>query len=219
MLEALPAVAIAVLFFGGVIGGVLYRELASRPSNIARKRLRQHTPCAIRAEEGALVRVSGAVTQSAVEDAPLSGRACVAWQLEIRYIMTSGRGRGGIRRRHFVRRNRPFTLRDATGVARVDVGEPELAAKPATTRDFPNYGSIPPALQELVRQDPLFDVGEFSAFRLVESTVEHGQEIEVLGTGSWQHDPSTPEGYRTNEGQLLLRPPLGKPLLLVSATY
>ena len=171
--------------------------------------------------EGASVRVTGTVVAASDElkEAPLSGRPCVLYDVEVDQRRNQGRNSAWvpvIREKDFVA---SFWLEDDSGRALVQFDWPEVVL----TRDANFRSGIlkepKPRLREYLSshgesaQGIVFN----KDLRYREGALEPGEQVTVLGVAHLEPDPdpaATADGYRGRAMRLVLRSPEDGEMLL-----
>jgi hypothetical protein len=211
------ALALLVLFSASAARVGYYRLFA--PAVRARRTLARRRRTRIREATGAGLRVTGrARVRAKALEAPISGRACVAFQLEVQE-----HSRNGWRTVFELREAAPFIVADETDEALVDTAEPFVLALVASESGGTGWtGGLDPerqrALQDLLGTRALHWQGGSKNLRYQESIVAAGGLVSIGGFGVRE---ASPEGARANLRQpgewLVLRGRAGEPLLISNA--
>lgn len=148
------------------------------------------------AKDGAIVRIRGVVRPGGGEllSAPLSGRACVAWTLDVRQQHGHGDMANYVRVLD-ERILRPFFVDDEHDTAFVT---PKEEARLALSEDKMFDSRVNKGIPRLEAHLFGHKIDTASANYIVwEGILSVGEPITVVGRGRWQSDPSRPgEGYR-----------------------
>lgn len=192
------------------------------PEQKAKRALREARTVPIeRASEGRVVKVCGRLRYAGEPlRAPLSGRPCAAWRVEVDEYRRSGKS-GHWSNIITEMDGGPLEVEDDTGRARVDA----LGAQLVILRDAHftsgTFNDAGPALEAYLARhghDSTGFLGLNRGLRYKEGVLEEGEEVAVLGLARWEHDPSVDargaRGYRelprrlvvdaTAEGKLLV---------------
>jgi len=166
------------------------------------------------------VRTSGDLLQ-----APLTGRACVAYQVFIQAGLQHGNTTSLVRIMD-VRIACPFRVEDETGAAYVEASDPFLlesfAAESRGTRFLQPHPGIHPELALFLASAGVRAktwLGYWKTFRWTEAIVEDGSFVELSGMATREADPTgeSPD-LRSPPERLVLRGNGNEPLLISTAT-
>lgn len=213
-LPVIPFVVVAVA--GGVASLLLRRRgpsvehvnfLRSMQAGMLLDRLRSGATTSIAAAaSGEIVRVEGVSEPSAEPlGAPLSGRACVAWELSLWEPL------GGMAWRctdHW-RSATPFVVRDATGQASVDVERVRSYAIVDREEPFHRWVDAPDVIRRRMARAGV-EIGPSGPLRLKESVLAGGEPVVVVGLARRS------EGHYRDAAEAMIRlvaPPGGELLL------
>jgi len=217
-----PFIAIGVMTLIILAG---HYRLPSRAKRIQRK-LAAQPRTRINQAEGA-VRVSGRVRRiGELLQAPLSGRACVAYELIVESDATSA-GSDGFRHRWVDRRQAcPFLVVDESGEARIDPSGPFLLAlvtdRTGTTGWLDPYPGKHRELGAYLKSQgfrPTNWIGRWAgALYYAEGVLEEGEMVSVSGGSARELDPMGERtGPRSPPMRLVLRGTDAQPLLISDA--
>jgi hypothetical protein len=178
---------------------------------------RRRTP--IRDAAGPGLRVTGRVRlRGKALEAPVSGRACVAFQLAVQ-----AHSRNGWRTVLELREAGPFVVADESGQALVDTAEPFVLALVASEAGSTGWtGRLNPerrqALQALLGARALHWQGGAKNLRYQESILDAGRLVSIGGQGVREASPEGPRANLREPGEwLVLRGRAGEPLLISNA--
>jgi hypothetical protein len=217
-----PFIAIGVFTLMTFVGHYL---LPSRAKRIQRK-LAAQPRTRIKQAEGA-VRVSGRVRRiGELLHAPLSGRACVAYELIVESTGSSV-GSDGFRHRWVDRRQAcPFVVADESGEARIDPSGPFLLAlvidRTGTTGwldPYPGKHRELGAYLQSLGFRPTNWMGRWAgSLYYAEGVLEEGEMVSVSGDSAREIDPMGERtGPRSPPERLVLRGTEAQPLLISDA--
>jgi hypothetical protein len=206
-----PVIALVVL--AAAIAAVTFREWFPTHANVLNRELAMAPRSAIRRIRGGVVAVSGhARTASARLVAPLSGRACLAYQITICERMAYGWdvvGRFG--------QAEAFWVEDQSGRALVDPGEhfALTLVKFVTTLSDGDESTRAEAVRKLAAERGVA-ISRAHELRFEEGILEEGELVAVAGHASKEaHPRGEAEGPRRLPICLVLRGNgFGKPLLV-----
>jgi hypothetical protein len=161
--------------------------------------------------------------ESEILQAPLSGRACVIYEIVVAISVNTGSGQIW---RYLLDRHEgcSFLVADDSGTARIDTSGPyELALAPdliGTTSG--SYPGTHRALSELLESNgikPTNWLGRWRAIRYAEGVLEPGALVSVGGVGTWEGDPmGERDSPRSMPRRLVLRGTESQPLLIGEGT-
>ncbi|MGE0548122.1 MAG: hypothetical protein AB7O24_31995 [Kofleriaceae bacterium] len=161
------------------------------------RRLRAAAPSTLsELREGAHCRVSGTVSaiDNATFEAPMSGRTCVAYALDVLEVTVS-------HTRSFLvidRRGAPFVIADGDYRAVIDPAHAMLLTEPAYERRASSFKLRDAERALLARHVPDHDLHSAISIRIRERVIGVGDHITVAGTGTREADPQAiaERGYR-----------------------
>lgn len=170
------------------------------------------------AEEGQGVKVVGEVEPSARKlKAPLSGRHCVAWQIELvihAEIVTFSPNPSVAPKT--VEASEEFFLLDNSGDALVQKAEVMLSVVRDHTVSIEDVDFDLPEVAELLEKNGYDHENIKPWYELREGVIEEGEEVAVWGVSAWRPDPEGGATYRGAELRLELTPPPDGGKLLIS---
>lgn len=152
------------------------------------------------AKEGAVAHIRGAVRAGGGELllAPLSGRLCVAWTLNVRE--DRGNNFGTV---HDERTLRPFFVDEEHDTAFVSPVATRLSLIEDTMFDS-LVGKPPPGLVAHLKERD-FEMRPHARYIVREAILSEGEPIAVVGRGRWESDPKrSGEGYRSIGRRLVI---------------
>jgi len=209
--------------FVAVIGLILSKMYMS-PRQVAKRALGavQLVPIA-RASEGSLVKVTGRL--SIVGEplrAPLSGRECAAWHVEVDQHESSGDGGGSWKNIIWETSAGTFLFQDSTGRAIVNALGARLVLVLDAHFKSGTFNDARPQLEAYLTShghESTGFLGFNKAIRYREGALEAGEEVTVLGQAHWEPDPdphAPSQGYRQRAMRLVLDIPSGEAEMIVS---
>lgn len=185
----------------------------------AKRTLARRRCTRIRDAAGSGLRVTGRVRiRGAALEAPISGRACAAFQLTVQE-----HSRNGWRTILELREAGPFVVSDQTGEALVDTAEPFVLALVASEAGTTAWtGRLNPerrqALHDLLGARALHWQGGAKNLRYQESILDAGRLVSIGGFGVREASPEGPRANLREPGEwLVLRGRAGEPLLISDA--
>ncbi len=149
-------------------------------SALRMRRLIRNTPTArIRSLAMGLVEINGAVLERSLVKAPLSGRECAYWEVDISILM----GRRGHRIVHRRNSGNPFYVDDGTGVVMVYPAG-SVCKTQAGSEETCHGLFMPDVYARYMAEQGLWQrhLWRIGAVRFRERTLEEGQRVYVLGT-------------------------------------
>lgn len=151
-------------------------------------------------KEGAVVHIRGAVRAGGGELllAPLSGRRCLAWTLNV--SEDRGKNFGTV---HDERTLRPFFVDDDDDTAFVTPASSRLSLIEDTK--FDSLLGKPPTGLVAHLKDRDFEMLAHARYVVREGILSEGEPIAVVGRGRWESDPMrSGEGYRSIGRRLVI---------------
>lgn len=215
---------IGVFTILGVTSAVTY--LFSPAARLRRTLARAPRYSIAEAVDGEIVKVAGRLEYAGdALEAPLSGRACVLFELVIEEYRSSGKSGRWVQ---IIREvgGRDFLLRDDTGKALVRVGDDDdrgrgLLIHKDVNRRSGTCNDATPDLEALLARHGHSSQGWFfnKAIRYNEGVLEEGEQVVVAGLGRWEPDPDPDPGalmggYRDAPRRLVLGRSEAVPLLV-----
>lgn len=208
-----------VLLVLAVIGVIAVVSYLNSDKYKVRKALETTPRTAIRElREGATAKVLGKVVPLGAEllTAPLSGRACVCWEVIVEE-QTGGKNKYWRERIHELRQ-RDFLLDDGTGVAHVIARDMKIVATSDSKQSSGFLRDASPALEAFLAAHDMSSQGLLfnKTLRYREGVFEPGEQVAVLGAVTLEDDPSRgPDGsgYRDVPKRPCLSAPAGGELL------
>lgn len=162
------------------------------------------------APEGGVVKVCGTLRYAGEPIvAPLSGRSCAAFLVEVEEHQRSGkqsRWRTIITERNAV----DFLVEGADGHALVRASGAQLVLVRDARFTSGVFNDATPELERYLARHGHHSTGLFGfnkAIRYKEGVLEEGEEVAVLGLARWEHDPDVAAaggGYRERPRRLVL---------------
>lgn len=152
--------------------------------------------------------------------APLSGRRCGAWRVEVDEYQS--RGKGGSWHNVITETEAgDIELDDGTGTARVSALGAQLVVVKDAHYSSGTFNDPTPVLERYLAkhgQEATGMLGFNKGFRYREGALEEGEEVAVLGVARWQHHPRAEargaRGYRELPRRLVLEPPAAAALIV-----
>jgi len=211
------AIAVAVILF--TVGHFLLPSRAKRRARRIERALAAQPRSWIGEARGP-VRVTGRIQRDGeLLEAPLSGRACVLYEVVVDAVVNQG-GTGQWRRYLDLRGARPFLLADESGTARIDTSGPyDLALvhdrAGMTSGEYPGEHRALSVLLESLDLKPTNWLGRWRPIHYAEAVLEQGALVSVGGNSVRELDQSGDSaGPRSPPERVVLRGTEAQPLLI-----
>ncbi len=144
------------------------------------------------AVDGELVRIMGVIAeQDDVLDAPLSGRACVHFDVSVLEWRSHGKS-GSFVHVFSETGSRPFVVTDASGRARIDTSHFRCAIVRDANKQSGTFNDASPEMEALLVRHGMQSTGLLGfnkSLRYEEGVLEPGERVTVLGRARWEDDP------------------------------
>lgn len=169
---------------------------------------------------GQAAKVIGRVVpaESALLEAPLSGRRCVFYEVVVEERISSGRSSRWVERIRETARV-DFALDDTTGLVRVPRREHmRYVAEQDSEHSSGTFNDAAPHLEEFLAKHGMKSQGWVfnKSLRYREGVFEPGETVAVAGVVDFEDDPEgsrQPTGYRESPKRPVLRSPPGESLI------
>jgi hypothetical protein len=201
-----------VLVFLVVAGVIALVGYLNSDKYAIRKSLEATPRTSIRAlQDGSLAKVHGKVVPIGEPlEAPLSGRACVAWEVVVEEN-TGGKNSHWVERIH-EREARDFLLDDGAGLAHVRTRDMKMVATVDSEQRSGFMNDPTPALRAFLEARGFAPEGMLfnKSLRYREGVFEPGERVAVLGSVTMEDDPTREQGgdgYRSAPKRACLQAP------------
>lgn len=156
---------------------------------------------------GDVVRIVGVLRhEGELLRAPLSGRACVHFDVRVSELVSRGKHSSWVERFSEIG-SRPFVIEDESGRALVETTRFVCAIVRDANRRSGTFQDATPEMEALLSRHAMDSTGFLGlnrSLRYEEGVLEPGERVTVLGRARWEDDPDRVEadrgrgGYRTS---------------------